>query len=392
MGNNDAIVQLEKKYSDYKKEFGLIENKKNSYGELNDDTRSEIKTKAHEGLSRARRFAIGFSNMAMTATEGSKEQVEFLNKGKYYIEEVNKFWIPLLQKYGSSISGIPETTFDDIAGLEDVKETIKDYLFLLKNPSVAKAYRINTNLGILLYGPPGTGKTLVAEAIAHELDVRYFVITPSQIFGSYVGESEKNVRDVFEELRACTEGAVLLIDECESIFARRDNNTNRAAIGVANQLLQEMNGQGDSPTGKRVIIGATNRPELMDEAYLRFKRFSLQFFIGMPNAEAKERVVDLRLKNRPCESDFKEEFMRRLCEDNLYTCADISGIVEQCAYMAMSECRKKVESGSELGGRDEFVKMTTKHLDAVLSRYSRSVTQHMLDEYEQFRRNRISGV
>lgn len=358
-----------------------------------EDDKKRLRTLAQNGFSVALKLKTEYEKMAEVASGRDKE--ECLQRIKYFDKEMDR-WLRWLQKLGSTISGIPDTTFDDIAGLEDVKETVRDYLFMLRNPEVASTYRINTNLGILLYGPPGTGKTLIAEAIAHELNVRYFVITPSQIFGSYVGESEQNVRDIFEELRACEEGSVLLIDECESIFARREGDSNRAALGVANQLLQEMNGQADSPNSRRVILGATNRPELIDEAYLRYKRFSLQFYIGMPNEDAKRRVVELNIdgsgkkKPRPYEPSFKDELMLRLKNDNMYTCADISGIIEQCAYMAMSECRTRLQSS----GRDEFtesdvyVPMASRHLRSVLARYPRSVTQDMLDQYEAFRDSR----
>ncbi|MCD8286365.1 MAG: ATP-binding protein [Clostridia bacterium] len=310
---------------------------------------------------------------------------------KYWTNQIT-FLTAWLKRCGSPMSGIPKTTFADVAGLEEVKTKIQDYLFMINNPAVAKAYRIDTNIGILLYGPPGTGKTLIAEAIANALNVRYFVITPTDIFSKYVGESEKNVKDIFAEMNECLDGCVLLIDECESIFARRTGEGDRASTGVANQLLQEMNGQGDK-FSRRVIIGATNRPELMDEAYLRYKRFSLQFYIGMPNNEAKEAAVELNLKGRPYEDSFKEAFLLTLYGESLYTCADIAGIIEQCAYLAMQECRRMHEDNPMLrfGDNEPFVKMNTSHLESVLATYPHSVTQEMLDQYESFRDGRING-
>ncbi|MBQ4268527.1 MAG: AAA family ATPase [Clostridia bacterium] len=304
-------------------------------------------------------------------------------------EKLIDVWLSTLTKLGSSISGIPNTTFDDIAGLEDVKQTAKNYLFALKNPQIAERYKISTNVGILLYGPPGTGKTLVAKAIAHELGVRFFVITPSMIFGSYVGESERNVREIFTELRACKNGAVLLVDECESIFARREGNSSRAEIGVANQLLQEMNGATDSEGGdRRVIIGATNRPWLMDEAYLRYKRFSMHFYIEMPNKDAIKTVVHLNLKKLPCEAQLEEiitnYFQNREGE---YTCADISGIIEQCSYLAMQEYQRKVERGVTFK-KDEVVNINTSHFNQVMKTFSKSVKKEDLRVYEKFRDER----
>ena len=380
------IEVLIQEYEDYSSKFS------NKFkGILDEEKSKNVRVEAQKGLALATELRDRYSELIEQTSEGSKENGEFVKQRDRYAEQIEN-WKKWLAKYGSHMKGIPTTSFDDVAGLEDVKNDIKNYIFMLKNPDVAKKYRIDTNLGILLYGPPGTGKTLIAEAIAHELGVRYFVITPSQIFGSYVGESEKNVRDVFEELRACQDGSVLLVDECESIFARRESNTNRAAIGVANQLLQEMNGQGDSGSSRRVIIGATNRPQLLDEAYLRFKRFSLQYYIGMPNREAVSRVIDLRLKDRPTGDRFKEYLMDKI-EGGNYTCADISGIIEKCAYQAVSECRAIKERNGEVkfGTNTAYVNMTIKQLSEVLSRDPMSVTDEMLMEYENFRKSRLNG-
>ena len=364
-----SIVQLEK---DYIAECARFKSAREKSKE-DEGLRIEARKLAQRGLG----LAI---SLKQRYTDLREEKAEYAEKVKEYDREIER-WQKWLVRLGSPMNGIPSTTFDDVAGLEDVKETIRNYLFALKNPEVAKKYRVSTNVGILLYGPPGTGKTLVAKAIAHELGVRFFVITPSMIFGSYVGESEKNVRDIFAELRACEDGAVLLIDECESIFARRENNTNRAAIGVANQLLQEMNGVNDGGSDRRVILGATNRPELMDEAYLRYKRFSLQFLIGMPNKEARQTVVDLNLKKLPHDEIVREELLRRL--DESYTCADISGIIEQCAYRAMEEYREKCEKAE--GKSVPFVNINVKHLREVLKNFSKSVTPEMIRGYEEFR-------
>lgn len=347
------------------------------------ELRVEMRTLAQEGLGLALKIQKKLESICAIDDGKNKEYAEKLQRVKNAID----IWMKRLGKLGSSISGIPNTTFDDIAGLEEVKQTVKNYLFALQNPEIAKAYNISTNVGMLLYGPPGTGKTLIAKAIAHELGVRFFVITPSMIFGSYVGESEKNVRDVFTELRACKDGAVLLVDECESIFARRDGDSNRSAIGVANQLLQEMNGVSDSPDGdKRVILGATNRPWLMDEAYLRYKRFSLQFYIGMPDPKSIAKVIQLGLKKLPCDEQLQSEMLMTL--DSTYTCADISGIIEQCAYLAMQEYHERVKETGAKVSVDNVVKVGVRHFAEVLKTFRKSVQPELLKDYEDFKESR----
>ncbi len=358
---------------------------------------NEAKGKADsdpEKRSEAKRYAQSAMGIAIKARDFYKELIVTTGKDAAAEKEMNvwndrvKLLFEKLQGLGSTLSGIPTTSFDDVAGLEDVKTALKNYLFALKNPDLAKKYRIATNVGLLLYGPPGTGKTLVAEAIAHELGARFFVITPSNVFGSYVGESERNIRDIFAEVNSCEEGSVLLIDECESIFGRRTADSNRSSIGVANQLLQEMNGANGTDE-RRVIIGATNRPEMLDEAYLRYKRLSLHFYIGMPNDEARNIVVDHKLGRLPHDKSaiqyLKDMLTAKELEGHPLTCADISNVIEQCASKAMEEMRIKLERNP---ADTSEINIGISHINAVLQNFAPSVSPELLEQYEQFKRER----
>ncbi len=373
MADIKSAQELQNEYIEYQKQYEL------ALGRVEKDENSRIE---------ARRYAQRCLGLAITLRrrfdEISIENQKYKINADWYANQIPA-WEKKLKGLGSSMSGIPTTTFDDVAGLEDVKAAIRNYLFALKNPEVAQKYKISTSAGMLLYGPPGTGKTLVAEAIANALGVRFFVITPSDVFGSYVGESERNIREIFSEIRACEDGAVLLVDECESIFSRRTGESNRSTIGVANQLLQEMNGAGGTQD-KRLIIGATNCPEQIDEAYLRYKRFSMQFYIGMPAPEARQKIIKMKLAGIPCEPSVEAEMIRRL--DGSFTCADISGIIEQCAYRAMQDYRAACERE---GMGAECVRVSLRHLNEVLAVYPKSVTPSDLARYTAFRDARLSG-
>lgn len=336
----------------------------------------DLRTRAQRLISLALKLKEDFRQ---SAENGHPEHKDYVEK---FEEEVRLRELDL-KEYGSAMRDIPKTTFEDVAGLEDVKSTINDYLFALLNPQIADRYNIDTNIGLLMYGPPGTGKSMVAEAIANRLGVRFFTISPSQIFGSYVGESERNVRDLFEELRACDNGAVVLIDECEAIFSKRSANSDRSAIGVANQLLQEMNGVKDSGVKRRrVMVGATNRPEMMDPAYLRYKRFSRHFYIGMPVNDAKTTVIQKKMHKLPHEKRVIDEMLSVFnADEKTYTVADISNIIEQCAYLAMSEYRRLKESNPDA----TEVPITIHHFRTVMSTFAPSVTPEMLEEYFAFR-------
>ncbi|HPD03013.1 MAG TPA: ATP-binding protein, partial [Clostridia bacterium] len=140
-------------------------------------------------------------------------------------------------RYGSVYkSKIPDTTFDDVKGLAEVKRLIDNFIFIAQNESLVEDYNLQGGLGVLMYGPPGTGKTMMAEAIANAMKLPLFIITPADIYKSYVGESEQAVKAIFEELEFCEDGAILFIDECESIFSRRTADTKDYKAAVTTEL------------------------------------------------------------------------------------------------------------------------------------------------------------
>jgi transitional endoplasmic reticulum ATPase len=142
-----------------------------------------------------------------------------------------------------TLSEKPKIRFDDIAGLDDVKEQIRLKMILpFTHPEKAKAYKVKTGGGILLYGPPGTGKTMIAKAVAGELDATFFAIAPSEILNKWVGESEKNIRKLFDAARGC-EKAVIFIDEVDSLVPkRRDSEAGGVMQRVVPQILAELDG------------------------------------------------------------------------------------------------------------------------------------------------------
>ena len=133
---------------------------------------------------------------------------------------------------------------------------------------------------MLLYGPPGTGKTYFAKAVAGELKVPFYAITAADIFSKYVGESEQNVRNIFQELRK-NKLSVLFIDELESIFRSRADDIHETTRKIISVLLQELDGISSNNSGM-LLIGATNAPHLIDEAFLRAGRFDVKIFVFLP--------------------------------------------------------------------------------------------------------------
>lgn len=291
-------------------------------------------------------------------------------------------------EYGSAInSKIPETTFDDVKGLDEVKKIVKSFIFIAQNPEVIKYYKIEGGLGMLMYGAPGTGKTMFAEAIANALKLPLFVITPADIFKSYVGESEAAVRQIFDEIDACPDGAILFVDECESIFSKRTSDTKDYKAAVTTELLQRINGFGVNGS-KRIIIAATNRPDVIDPAYLRFKRFSHRVHVTPPDVTAKRAIIEGKLKGIELADITCEDIVgltERYCTAEVggktvrgfyYSAADICGIIEEA-------CRLALEKLQETGSRTP-IPLTRDMFERAFNKLKPSISAAVLQEYADF--------
>ena len=232
----------------------------------------------------------------------------------------------------------PTTKLADVAGMEEVKKQIRLRLIEpVKNPELAKKYGLKTGGGVLLYGPPGTGKTFIARAVAGELDLPFYMITAADVFGKYVGESEKNIRELFINARK-NPLSVVFIDELEVLFGKRTENIHETTQKVISVILQELDGvsQNKNPM---LLLGATNTPWKVDEAFLRPGRFDILAFVDLPDFEARKQIVKSAFKqgNLPLEPgliDYIAENSKR------YSGADLNGVVmkmRQNAYDRKAE-------------------------------------------------------
>ena len=158
----------------------------------------------------------------------------------------------------------PTIGFDDIAGLDDVKEEIRlKMIYPFAHPELAKKYGISTGGGILLYGPPGTGKTMIARAVAREIDAAFFLVSPAQLMSKWVGEAEQNVQKLFEAAKA-EDASVIFLDETEALVPKRKSGGSTVMQRVVPQILQELEGFDRNSDRALLFIGATNRPLLLD--------------------------------------------------------------------------------------------------------------------------------
>ena len=228
----------------------------------------------------------------------------------------------------------PDVSWSDIGGLENVKDNLKEAVeWPLKKPEVFKRMGIRPPRGILLYGPPGAGKTLLAKAVAKESEANFILVNGPSLLSKWVGESEKAVREIFRKARQ-TAPTILFFDEIDALVPRRGSGDNsHAQERVVNQMLTEMDGL--ESLNDVVVIGATNRPDIVDPALLRQGRFDRVIFTPIPDGEGRKRIFEIYLKKMPLASDVEIDTLT--AETEGYVGADIDGVCREAAMMALRE-------------------------------------------------------
>jgi transitional endoplasmic reticulum ATPase len=267
----------------------------------------------------------------------------------------------------------PSLKFEDIAGLEDVKEQIRlKMIYPFTHPEKAQKYGITKGGGILLYGPPGTGKTMLGKAVAAELDAPFFLIKPSDILSKWVGESEKNIAGLFSEARKHPK-AVIFIDEVESLVPARRESQSNVMQRVVPQILAELDGF-EKRHESLLFLGATNEPWEIDYAMLRPGRLDEKIYIGLPDEKARRAILGLNLKTAPLAPDVNLDLFARVLDG--YTGADI-------AYI----CRKVRETVFQQAvGKSVDREISPGDFEAVISKMGPSVEKKDLERFEMFRR------
>ncbi len=267
----------------------------------------------------------------------------------------------------------PETRFSDVAGLEDVKRLIRlRVLYPLQHPEVKKRFGKKSGGGVLLYGPPGTGKTMIARAIACELESPFMSVRCSDIMSKWVGDAEKNIKEMFMTARAYTR-CVIFMDETESIVSKRGGGSS-----VMNRVIPEFLAQIDGLEryeNMLLLLGATNRPWDMDEAALRPGRFGELVYVGLPDAAARREIIQINLKDVPLATGVSAELLAERTEK--YSGADILGFIEA---MTDFPFQRQIETGIE-----QIV--TAEDIDSAFKKVRPSVDSRMLDRYESYRKN-----
>ena len=223
-------------------------------------------------------------------------------------------------------------SFSSVAGNDEAKESLKDIVDFLKSPDKYNHYGARMPKGIILYGDPGTGKTLLAKAIAGEANVPFYAVSGSDFIQMYVGVGASRIRNLFKKAKAKGK-AVIFIDEIDAIGKQRSSNKNNNSDErdqTLNALLTEMSGFKDSDG--IIVIAATNRLDVLDEALLRPGRFDRHIEVSLPDINAREKILNLYFKNKPVSDDLN---LRTIAQNTSYfSGAKLENLVNESAIIA----------------------------------------------------------
>jgi len=224
-----------------------------------------------------------------------------------------------------------DVRLDDVGGMEDVKARLEAaFLAPLRNPQLRELYGKSLQGGLLLYGPPGCGKTFIARALAGELEASFLLVSLADVLDMYVGQSERNLREVFELARR-SRPCVIFLDEIDAIGQKRSQMRNSAARGTVNQLLSEMDGLADNNEGV-FVLGATNHPWDVDVALRRPGRFDRTVLVLPPDAPARDAILRYHLRDRPIANIDPRKLVERT---DGYSGADLAHVCETAAEHAL---------------------------------------------------------
>ncbi|MEE6457730.1 hypothetical protein FKM82_000002, partial [Ascaphus truei] len=286
---------------------------------------------------------------------------------------------------------VPQVTWEDIGGLEDVKRELQ-LAYPVEHPDKFLKFGMTPSKGVLFYGPPGCGKTLLAKAIANECQANFISIKGPELLTMWFGESEANVREIFDKARQAAP-CVLFFDELDSIAKARGGNIGDgggAADRVINQILTEMDGMS---TKKNVfIIGATNRPDIIDPAILRPGRLDQLIYIPLPDEKSRMNILKANLRKSPIAKDVDLDFLAKMT--NGFSGADLTEICQRACKLAIresieNEIRRERErqtnpAAMEVEEDDPVPEIRRDHFEEAMRFARRSVSDNDIRKYEMF--------
>lgn len=280
-----------------------------------------------------------------------------------------------------TISDENKITFSDVAGLDDVKDEIKfNVIEPLKNPELAKAYKINPGAKILLYGPPGTGKTFIARAIAGEVEAKFYAVNCQDLISKYMGESSKQIDTLFEDAQK-NKRAIIFFDEFDSVASKRENDGGSVDAEMSRfvaSFLTKVDGfKKPKDCEMLLLIAATNRPWAIDSAMLRGGRFDTQIYVGLPDYESRIFLVKKEFEGVTFSSNLSIELIAERLEH--FGGADI---VSACRKIKQLAYRRAVRS-------NKVESVSFSDFNTVFQSLRPSVNDEELRKFQEFKGNLI---
>jgi transitional endoplasmic reticulum ATPase len=332
----------------------------------------EIANKSPEKLKKIRlEKAKALIQLAENQFSRKKNTVNnFSNKNKHNVDKLESKFKPQDSRN--------DLYFKDIIGYADAKEYVITQMILPMNHSEAfEIYNKRSGGGMMLYGPPGTGKTTFAKAVANEAKASFFYIKSSDILDKYVGESEKNIANLFKSM-ANEERSVLFIDEMDALFMSKDKLDSNSNSSKINEFLEQMSGFS-SKNQNRLLLGATNRPWDIDPAITRPGRFDRPFYIGLPNKQDRIEMLKKFLDNVPVENTL--DYSKIADQTEFFSGADLRELCEQSKYFPLMNFIKENEDSLE----KKIILISNDDFDKALEKVSPSVRKEQLDKFEGYR-------
>lgn len=272
---------------------------------------------------------------------------------------------------------VPNIRWDDIGGLGDLKETLKEAVeWPLTNSEDFRRLGIQPSKGVLLFGPPGTGKTMLSKAVATESKANFISVKGSEILSKWFGESERKISEIFKKARQASP-CIVFFDELDAIAPMRGSGVGepRVVERMVNTILSEMDGLEE--LRGVVVIGATNRPDLIDAALLRPGRFDEIVLVSPPDENARRDILKVHVKHMALDNDVNIENLAK--QTNGYSGADIEALCRKAGVIALHE-NIKIE------------KVSKRHFEAALKKINPSTTSQTKEYYEEVARRLGRGL
>ncbi len=266
-------------------------------------------------------------------------------------------------------------TFDNVAGLQEAKEEVREIVDFLKNPKKYTALGAKIPKGALLVGPPGTGKTLIAKAVAGEAKVPFFSLSGSDFVEMFVGVGASRVRDLFKQAKEKSP-CIIFIDEIDAIGRARGKNPNMGSNdereNTLNQLLTEMDGFGTN--SGVIILAATNRADILDRALMRAGRFDRQIYVDMPDLNERKEIFEVHLKPLKLEKKLDKDFLARQTPG--FSGADIANICNEAALIAARKKKQTVQKQDFLDAVDRIIGGLEKKNKIITKEEKKTIAYH----------------